>query len=78
MMINVKLFGTLSQSVAGYKTLQGLSVELEGGAKVHDVLVLLGAPIESSIVTANGLVCRTNEKIEDGDILYIYSLVHGG
>jgi thiamine biosynthesis protein ThiS len=79
MMINVKLFGTLSRPVSGYHPDRGLSVEVPEGSSVADLLALLEISGSSGIaVIMEGQVLPVEARLTDGDRIQVFQIMSGG
>jgi sulfur carrier protein ThiS len=77
MKVQVKLFGTLVQSIPGYDFERGMEVEIPSGSKIRDLLTRLGIS-ESGVVAVDGLIMKGDEGLEGGSSVHIFQPVFGG
>ena len=74
----VKLHGTLSKLFPDYKPSEGLEVEIGEGAKVKDLLVLLGIPESmGAVVAIEGRILKSDDEI-DRDNIHVFQAMQGG
>ncbi len=79
MKVKVKLYGTLSLHVPGYKPSQGLLVDLPDDAAVKDLLSYLEiSEMRGIAVIASGRVLKADDKMHDGSSLDIFQSIQGG
>jgi len=79
MKVKVKLYGTLSLQVPGYKPSQGMEVEIPDGATVKDLLAHLEIlETRGAAVLASGRVLKTDDKVQDGSSFDIFQSIQGG
>ena len=56
-------------------------LELEDGAKLSDVLAAIKMPkllARAMFISVNGALSKTNVKLENGDSVSFFPIVHGG
>lgn len=79
MKVSVKLYGTLSLRVPGYRHSQGIDVELPEGATVHDLLAFLKlSEPQGAVVAIDGRIRKAHDKIPDGVQARVFQSVGGG
>jgi sulfur carrier protein ThiS len=79
MKVKVKLYGTLSLHVPGYKPSQGLLVELPDEATVEDLFYYLEISETRGVaVITGGRVLKADDKMHDGSSLDIFQSIQGG
>ena len=79
MKVKVKLYGTLSLQVPGYKPSQGLVVEIPDGATVKDLLShLVISETRGAAFIASGRVLKADDKIQDGVSVDVFQSMQGG
>jgi len=77
--VKVKLYGTLSLQVPGYKPSQGMEVEIPDGATVKDLLAYLEIlETRGAAVIANGRVLKADDKMQDGVSVDVFQSMQGG
>lgn len=79
MKITVRLFGLLSRKHLGDDEEMGRVVSLRDGAKVSDLLELIGVSSEGGVcVIADAFVLKEGQELEEGSTVYIFDAVSGG
>jgi sulfur carrier protein ThiS len=79
MKITVKLFGDLKRRFPEYNPHQGLDVDIPEGAKVADLLALLGiSTAPAATVIMEGRVLRSEEGLSPGSLVNIFHVMYGG
>jgi len=79
MKVKVKLFGTLSQRFPGYDLHRGLEVELQEGARVGDLLALLGfSDRNMPVVAMDSLIRSPQDELSQGAVVNVFQAVYGG
>lgn len=79
MRIRVKLFGTLGQSFHDYNPEKGIEVDLPDGARGRDLLAHLGiSKSKGGVISVEGRILRSDEKIQDGASVCVFQAVYGG
>lgn len=78
MNINVKLFGTFSQDSPGYDPQRGLQVELPNGARVDDLLALLGLIGDKTVVAVDNRIRSSQDELQEGADVHVLQVVFGG
>jgi sulfur carrier protein ThiS len=79
MKITVKLFGDLKRRFPEYDQHLGLNIDIPEGAKVADLLALLGiATSPAATVIMEGRVLRSEEGLSPGSLLNIFPVMYGG
>jgi sulfur carrier protein ThiS len=77
--VKVKLFGTLGQNISGYKQSQEIEFEIPNGATVKDLLDQLKiSASQGAIIIAEGKVLKSDDVIQDGDLLNVMQAIRGG
>ena len=77
--VNVKLFGTLRERVHGYDHEKGLTVELDEGGKIRDLMRTLGLPEEESrLFFVKGVSKKLTDGLNDFDEIGIFLPLGGG
>lgn len=73
------MFGTLPQTVPGYKAETGLDIKLPDGAKISDLLAHLEIPeMDGYMVAMDNMVKRPTDVIKEGAVLSILPCLAGG
>ena len=79
MQVKVKLYGTLSQRFPGYRSAQGIEVEIPDGATVKDLLALLEiSESRSAIVIVDGRILKADDEMESGVPVNVFQAIQGG
>jgi sulfur carrier protein ThiS len=79
MKVRVRLYGTLSQRIPGYRHSQGIEVEIPDGATVKDLLALLEIPeSQGAVVIVEGRVLKTEDRIQCGVPVSVLQVIYGG
>lgn len=79
MKVKVKLFGTLGQNISGYRHSQEIEFEIPDGATVKDLLDQLKISVsQGAIIIAEGKVLKSDDVIQDGDLLNVMQAIRGG
>lgn len=74
----VKLYGTLAKLFPDYKHTEGVEVEIGEGARVKDLLALLGIPeSRGAVVAMEGRILKSDDEI-DRDNIHVFQAMHGG
>ena len=73
MKVKVKLFGLLPHRFSHYNPAQGMEIDIPYGAKVRDLLACLKiSKSEGGVVIANGIVLKSESRLEGGMCLQIF------
>ncbi|CAB1065752.1 hypothetical protein D1BOALGB6SA_10551 [Olavius sp. associated proteobacterium Delta 1] len=79
MKLRIKLYGTLGPRVPGYRHSEGIQVELPDGATVNDLLTRLKiSESEGAVVSIEGRLRKTDDKLSDGAQAQVFQTIHGG
>jgi sulfur carrier protein ThiS len=79
MKVRIKLYGTLSLRVPGYKHSRGIEIELAEGATVKDLLDHLKiSESQGVVVTIDGRIQKAGDKIPEGVHARVFQSVGGG
>ena len=79
MQVKVKLYGTLGQRFPGYRSAQGIEVEIPVGATVKDLLALLEiSESRSAIVIVDGRILKADDEIRSGVPVNVFQAIQGG
>jgi sulfur carrier protein ThiS len=79
MNVKVKLFGTLSQRFPGYDLQRGLEVDLPEGARVGDLIALLGfSDRNKPVVAMDSLIRSPRDELSEGAVVNVFQAVYGG
>ena len=79
MKVRVRLFGTLGQHLRNYNHAEGVEVRIAEGEKIMDLLIHLEiSGSDSSFVTVDGRMAKTDDELKDGAIVHILQRVFGG
>ena len=79
MKLNVKLYGTLSQQVPGYRHSQGVEVEIPDGASVKDFLARLRiSNNQGAVVIMDGQILKADDTMRDGVHIHVLQSLSGG
>ena len=79
MKVTVKLYGTLSLHIPGYKPSQGIEVEIPDGATVKDLLAHLKIfETRGAAVISSGRLLKLDDKMQDGSSLDVFQSIQGG
>ncbi len=79
MKMRVKLYGTLSQQVVGYRHSQGIEVEIPDGARVKDLLARLEiSESQGAVVIIEGQILKANDTMRGGVPVHILQSLSGG
>lgn len=77
--VNVKLFGKLRDYMPVYDHNKGVSIILEEGQTIRDLLKMLGIPEnEAHICFVKGLSKRLTDMLQDSDEVSIFTQTSGG
>jgi molybdopterin converting factor small subunit len=75
MQIKVKLFASLRKQI-GKKELE---FDISGQDKVRDIVKSLNLSDKDNFITMiNGVHCKLNHNLNDGDVLSIFPMIAGG
>ena len=79
MEVQVKLYGTLGNLVAGYDHQAGLAVEVDEGATVTDLITQLGIPLKKvGMVSLDGRMARKASMLRPGVRVKVFHPIFGG
>lgn len=79
MPLTVKISATLRNYVPDYNPLNGLSLDIEPGTKVGQILQQLSIPSEKvKVIMINGISATVDHELNDGDRLGLFPPVGGG
>jgi sulfur carrier protein ThiS len=79
MIVNVRLYGTLSRLVDDYRPNQGVDVEIPIDGKVEDLLGIMGIPkSDNHVVIMEGRILSKDEILRENATLNILQAFHGG
>ncbi len=79
MNISIKLYGTLGRYVAGYDHIKGISMSVENGTTVADLIDRLGIPVEGiGIVSINGTLSKADDVLPEDSQVKIFQPLAGG
>jgi len=79
MRLTVKLFGLLPRHVPGYDYAKGIVIEAKEGVTYRDLIKLLNLPEgEVGLFSADGIMRRPEDRIEDGREIKIFMPLAGG
>lgn len=79
MNISIKLYGTLGSYVAGYDHIKGISMPVENGTTVADLIDRLGIPVEGiGIVSINGTLSKSGDVLPENSQVKIFQPLAGG
>jgi sulfur carrier protein ThiS len=79
MKVRVRLYGTLSRDIPGYRHTKGLDVDIADGATVGELLARLKIlQSRGPVVSINGRILNSDAKVTDGADAKIFQTVHGG
>jgi sulfur carrier protein ThiS len=79
MQVRVRLYGTLSQGIPGYRHSQGIEVEMSDGATVKDLLALLEiSESQGAVVIVEGRVLKAEDRIQCGVPVSVLQVIYGG
>jgi sulfur carrier protein ThiS len=77
--VKVRLFGTLGQSIPGYRHSQGIEVEIPNGATVKDLFALLEiSESQGAVAIAEGRILNEDDIIKEEVPLNILQAIRGG
>ena len=79
MKVKVRLFGTLDRYHSGYRSTQGIDLEMAEGSNVQDLLAALGIPASEKVaVTMEGSIIKADEKLKNDVSVNIVQAYKGG
>ena len=79
MKVRVKLYGTLSRRLTGYRHLQGIEVEIPDGATINDLLALLEiSESQRAVVVTEGRILKAGDRIRGESLVTVFQAIHGG
>jgi sulfur carrier protein ThiS len=79
MQVQVKLYGTLGKQVAGYDHQSGLTLEVEEGATVADLIVRIGIPLKRvGVVSLDGRLAGRGTPLSAGTMVKVFHPIFGG
>jgi sulfur carrier protein ThiS len=79
MQVQVKLYGTLGNRVAGYDHQAGLAVEVAEGATVAELIDQLGIPLKKvGMVSLDGRLARRTAVLRPGTRVKVFHPIFGG
>ena len=79
MKIRVKLFGTLSRYVSGFRPGWGMDLDLPDGARVSELMHSLGIQkSQGDVVATGGRILKADDELKEGMQVDIFQLVFGG
>jgi sulfur carrier protein ThiS len=79
MKVKVKLFGTLSQNDPAYDPQRGIEADLPDGARVGDLLALLGlSDSNKPVVAMDSLIRGPQDELSEGAVVHVFQAVYGG
>jgi sulfur carrier protein ThiS len=79
MRIQVKLYGTLSRRVPGYRRSEGIELEIPEGATVRELLTVLEIPeSQGAVVAVEGRLRKPHENLGNGALVHVFNAFHGG
>ena len=79
MKVKVKLYGTLSLYVPGYKPSQGIEVEIPDGATVKDLLAHLEiSETRGVVVIVEGRTLKMNDELSEDVSVNVLQVLRGG
>ncbi len=77
--VEIRLFGVLRANYPGKKPGEPICISLPEGAAVEHLLRTLDLPSETvKIVFVNGVICKENYCLKDGDRVGIFPPIAGG
>lgn len=79
MKIEVELYGTLRKLYSGSQDPQGIRLEIPDGTTVTDLLNQLKIPDQRGVVvTMDGRILKSKDKIPGGRSVRVFQTIHGG
>jgi sulfur carrier protein ThiS len=79
MKVRVKLYGTLSQRFPGYKSSQGIEIEIPDGATVTDLLAHLEiSETRGATVIVDGRILKADDEMRGGVPVRVFQTIQGG
>jgi len=77
--IELRVFGDLRRYVEGMAIGESLSLRLDEGSTVKDILSRLGiSKGDAKIILVNGRAKKVDDRLDDGDRLAIFPAIAGG
>jgi sulfur carrier protein ThiS len=78
--VTVRLYGTLPSRFADYDRLHGMEVELPAEANLARLFRKIGIDPDQAVAAVEGKIVdlRKDEKLEDGALVRIFQVAHGG
>ena len=79
MKIRVRLFGMLPKYVSHYDHETGLEIDVRDDADIADLLMQLGIPKSNiGMISVDGRLVKTEEKLMDGNSVGLFQPIFGG
>jgi sulfur carrier protein ThiS len=79
MVVQVTLYGTLRKRFPAYDAANGLSVQLQPGAGVADLVALLGlGEVRLGFISVDGRIVHGDVPLRDGARVRIFQPIFGG
>jgi len=77
--VTVKLYGTLPRRYPSYDDDKGLTITLEQGARIADLMRQLHITAEDiGFIAMEGRVASARDPVCDGALIRIFQVAHGG
>ena len=79
MEIQVRMYGTLGKGLPGHDSLKGMTLDLQKGSSVGDLIERLEIPRKKvGIISVGGGLAKDTRILQEGDFVRLYRPIFGG